>query len=170
MINVNLDSGESIILEKDNVKVVISYDKLIKRDIEVKESCVSQVISSFVNNRQPDILISVYKDNKFVKSMVVEAKYRRKSYIYNELNNTDVMYQVMSYRNFVYYDGDIKKVSMTHSKPIEKVFVMYISDEDSFTHDMYDDIEFIAINPTSKVVGNSSYNEIKNKISMLLNI
>lgn len=168
IINVNLDSGESITLEKGNIKVVMSYDKLIKRDIDVKGSSKSQIISSFVNNRQPDILISIYKDSKFKKSIVIEAKYRRKNYIYNELNNTDVMYQVLAYRNFVYYDGDIKKVSMKHVKPIEKVFVMYISDDHSFVHDIYDDIEFIGISPTSKGIG-SSYEEVKNKISILLN-
>ena len=170
ILNVNLDSGEDIILEKDDMKVVISYDKLIKRDIELKESSKSSIVSSFVNNRQPDILISLYKDNKFEKSMIIEAKYRRKSYIYNKSNHTDVVYQAMSYRNFVYYDGKVKKVSTKHIKPIEKVVVVYIAEKDEkecFKHDMYEDIEFISINPIEEEQDSSCY-DVKNSISEFL--
>jgi len=152
------------------MKVVISYDKLIKRDIELKGSSKSCIVSSFVNNRQPDILISLYKDNKFEKSMIVEAKYRKKRYIYNESNHTDVVYQAMSYRNFVYYDGEIKKISTKHIKPIEKVVVVYIAEKDEkecFKHDMYEDIEFISINPIEEEQDSSCY-DVKNSISEFL--
>ena len=74
------------------------------------------------------------------------------------------------YRNFVYYDGETKKVSTKYIKPIDKVVVMYISENDEkecFKHDMYDDVEFIAINPREDEKDDNYY-DVKNSISEFL--
>ena len=164
LINIDLEQGEAITLEKDNYKVVMSYDRLIKRDIEVKGSNKSQIVSSFVTNRRPDILIEIYKDNKFVKSLIVEVKYRRKKYIYDEYANTDVMYQLLAYRNFVYYDGELGKISMDYIKPVEEVIAIYVDDDESFKHFMYDDVKFIGINPINTYNQSNGYEAIKDNI------
>ncbi|MEG2364069.1 MAG: nuclease domain-containing protein [Romboutsia sp.] len=169
LVNINLEQGEAITLIKDNYKVVMNYDKLIKRDLEAKKSKKSQVVSSFVTNRRPDVLIDIYKDGEFIKSLIVEVKYRRKSYIYSEDANTDVMYQLLAYRNFVYYDSEIDKISMRYIKPIDKVMAIYVSDDEVFNHDMYDDVKFIGINPLNIQDKSTGYEEIKNDIIDALN-
>lgn len=82
--NGDLASGDSVILENDDYKIIIAYDTYIGMPDELKDVKLSQLSTKPDNqHRRPDILISLYKSNELLGCEVVEVKYRRKLNIYN---------------------------------------------------------------------------------------
>lgn len=159
--NCDLDSGETIIFQKDNIKLELTYDYTIPRASEIKGNNISQIVASNSNRRKPDILISIYKDNVFIKSMIIEVKYRKEAYIYNKNGETDVIHQLKEYRNLDFYDGNKLKVS--DIRPIQKVLVVYpYCEEKVFKEDIYG-FTFISLMPNenNEIIGyNTLYNEV----------
>lgn len=143
--NGDLESGEKIILTKNEYTVELTYDYIVQRASNVKGTGISQIVSSNSNKRKPDILISLFKNNKFIKSMIIEVKYRKESYIYNVNGETDVIHQLKEYRNLDFYDGETNKVS--DIRPIQKVIVVYPNaKEKKFIEDIYG-FTFISLMP-----------------------
>lgn len=134
--NGELSSGEEIILTKGEYKIKISYDKLLRRTSELRKTSESGIVASNSERRKPDILISLYKKDKFIKSMIIEVKYRKASYLYNNNGETDVIHQLKEYRNLDYFDGINRRVS--DIRPIQKVIVVYPGDKESrYIEDIY---------------------------------
>lgn len=134
--NGELGSGEEIILKKGEYKIEISYDKLLRRTSELKKTSESGIVASNSDRRKPDILISLYKNDRFIKSMVVEVKYRKAAYLYNNNGETDVIHQLKEYRNLDYFDGTTRRVS--DIRPIQKVIVVHPGDKETkFIEDIY---------------------------------
>lgn len=134
--NGELSSGEEIILTKGEYKIKISYDKLLRRTSELRKTSESGIVASNSERRKPDILISLYKKNKFIKSMIIEVKYRKASYLYNNNGETDVIHQLKEYRNLDYFDGINRRVS--DIRPIQKVIVVYPGNKESrYIEDIY---------------------------------
>lgn len=164
--NGDLENGEKVILKKQNLSVELTYDYTIPRASEVKGSSISQIVASNSNRRKPDMLISIYKDNLFLKSMIIEVKYRKEAYIYNKNGETDVIHQLKEYRNLDFYDGHKCKVS--DKRPIQKVVVVYPDcKEKVFKEDIYG-FTFISLMPNenNEVVG---YDNLYNEVDEFLN-
>lgn len=146
--NGDLVAGNSIIMEKDNYKLIVAYDIYIGIPDELKNVTLSQPSTKPDNqHRRPDILVSLYQDNKLLGCEVIEVKYRRKSNIYNTKGiDTDVCKQLSSYTGFDYYDAEKRRV--TRDKPVYKVLTLYPKQDDlgQDRHKIYE-IEFIPIMP-----------------------
>ncbi|BBK77829.1 hypothetical protein [Clostridium butyricum] len=143
----DLESGEAITLEKGKYKIEIIYDKFINRVRDVKGKNVCEVVSNR-ERRRPDILINLYINHEFVKSTVVEVKYRKKSYIYNHNIETDVMNQLIAYRELDYYDANSKNNKVSLQRVVEKIIAVFPSNKEN---DYYVDetyyFQFIPIKP-----------------------
>lgn len=150
--NCDLESGEFIVLEKENYRIEVIYDKFISRVRDIKGKNISEVVSNR-ERRRPDILINLYLDNKFVKSAVIEVKYRKKGYIYNSNVETDVMNQLIAYREFDYYDANSQNNKVSMQRVVEKIIAVYPSDkeEDYYIDETYY-FQFIPIKPLSNEI------------------
>lgn len=151
LFNGDLASGDSIIMEKDDYKLVIAYDIYIGTPDELRDVKISQPSTKADNHhRRPDILISLYKGTKLLGCEVIEVKYRRKYNIYNNRGiDTDVCKQLSSYTGFDYYDA--QKGRVTRIKPVYKVLTLYPKQDNlgQEKHSIYD-IEFIPIMPRTE--------------------
>ena len=164
--NGELSSGDKIILINNNYRIEISYDKLLRRTSELSRTSESGIVASNSDRRKPDILISLYKNNLFIKSMIVEVKYRKSSYLYNNNGETDVIHQLKEYRNLDYFDGFNRKVS--NVRPIQKVLVVHPGDkEHKYIEGIYGFI-FLTLLPIkdSNPIG---YDLLKDEINSFLN-
>ena len=164
--NGELSSGDKISLVNNDYRVEISYDKLLRRTSELRGTSESGIVASNSDRRKPDILISLYKSNTFIKGMIVEVKYRKASYLYNNNGETDVIHQLKEYRNLDYFDGSNKKIS--NVRPIQKVLVIYPGDKEyKYVETIYGFI-FLTLLPIkdSTPIG---YTLLKEEINSFLN-
>lgn len=160
----DLESGDSITLEKGVYRIEIIYNKIINRVRDIKGKNVSEVVSNR-ERRRPDILINLYIENNFVKSCVVEVKYRKKGYIYNEKVETDVMNQLISYRELDYYNANSKNNKVSMQRVVEKIIVIFPSHKEN---DYYIDetyyFRFIPINPLRDEIKPLGYSYLYNQL------
>lgn len=164
--NGELSSDDEIILVNNDYRVEIYYDKLLRRTSELRKTSESGIVASNSDRRRPDILISLYKNNTFIKSIIVEVKYRKASYLYNNTGETDVIHQLKEYRNLDYFDGLNRKVS--NVRPIQKVLVVHPGDkEHKYIEDIYG-FAFLTLLPIkdSNPIG---YTLLKDEINDFLN-
>lgn len=159
--------GEMVILEKDNYKIELIFDKEYRTSNSVSESTHSQLFATG-SSRRPDITVLLYKNNKFLRGLIAEIKCRKKNYIYMEEVNTNVMKQLEDYYSFKYYDGEKQQVDIK-SEGITKVILIYPKQkgECKFMAGIYK-FPFIQINPSKlgdKVYG---YKELKEEIEKFL--
>lgn len=161
----DLESGESIILEQGIYRLEIIYDRFINRVRDVRGKNISEVVSNS-ERRRPDILINLYVDNKFIKSAVIEVKYRKKGYIYNKNVETDVMNQLIAYREFDYYDSNSKNNKVSIQRVVEKIITVFPSDKEN---DYYIDetyyFQFIPIKPLSDDIRPLGYKYLYNQLN-----
>lgn len=151
----DLNKGEVLIFERQNQKIKLFFDKELveSKELVMSKSEVSQISSpSDIKCRRPDILIEVYEDDLFLDSMIIEAKYRKQSYVdtlYREMSN-----QLFAYRRVDFYDSNIKKVS--NKKAVKKIILVYPKQEsEKCEHDIYEDILFLPIdfkNPMEDII------------------
>ncbi|MEJ8554845.1 hypothetical protein [Tepidibacter sp. Z1-5] len=162
-LNYDLESGETIIFKKDNYNLELSYDKFLNRGNNLIDKDISQIVSSTYDNRRPDILMSLYDGFRFLGSMIIEVKYRKKSNIYHKKIETDVIYQLKGYRGLEYYDGNKKRLSDV--RPIKKIITVYPGqdDERKFTYDMYG-FTFLQIMPCENNEKPEGYIELKEEV------
>lgn len=170
LFNGDLVSGDSIIMVKDNYKLIIAYDIYIGTPEELRNVKLSQPSTKTDNHhRKPDILISLYKGTKLLGCEVIEVKYRRKSNIYNDKDiDTDVCKQLSAYTGFDYYDA--QKGRVIREKPVYKVLTLYPKQDDSSQqkHSIYD-IEFIPIMPYNENLKMYyGYENLKNELEEFL--
>lgn len=165
MYTCDLESGEFIILERDDCKIEIIYDRFINRVRDIKGKNISEVVSNR-ERRRPDILINLYIDNRFVKSSVIEVKYRKKGYIYNRNVETDVMNQLIAYREFDYYNANSKNNKVSMQRVVEKIIAVFPSDKEN---DYYVDetyyFQFIPIKPQPNDMKPLGYGYLYNQLS-----
>lgn len=154
LFNGDLNQGEYIVLKKLDYKIIIRYDVYLNTPSEIVDNIqgdkdISDIIVSDKNShRKPDILVSLYKDNEFLASEVIEVKYRRKAYIYNSKVNTNVCKQLISYTLFKPYDIKTKKVDSMRSA-VYRVICIFPKQDDigKFQHKNFP-ISFIPIMPS----------------------
>jgi len=99
--------------------------------------------------------------------MIIEVKYRKEAYIYNQNGETDVIHQLKEYRNLDFYDGN--KCQVSNIRPIQKVLVVYPHYEEKiFKEDIYG-FTFISLMPNehNEIIGyNTLYNEVNKFLHM----
>lgn len=134
----------------------------------LKKSGISQIIYTGTSqSRKPDILLNLYKEEKFKGSFIAEIKCRKKKYIYNKNQDNDVMSQIQDYNKFEYYN------SMGNEPPvsdaIKKIVVIYPKQEGKckFKDDLYG-FSFIQVSPTDLEEKPYGYNELKEEICEFL--
>lgn len=165
MYTCDLESGESIVLEKEVYRLEIIYDRFINRVRDVSHKNISEVVSNR-ERRRPDILMNLYVDNKFVKSAVIEVKYRKKGYIYNENVETDVMNQLIAYRELDYYDANSKNNKVSMQRVVEKIIAVFPSEkENEYYIDETYYFQFIPINPLSDSIRPLGYKYLYNQLN-----
>jgi hypothetical protein len=93
-----LKTGTCIQFTKDNCLLKLYYDTTIPRrmaDTNLKDNPIYTVE---VHNR-PDARLDIYLDNKFMRSIIFEFKYRTIRNFWNRSNNTTSYSQIISYRH-----------------------------------------------------------------------
>lgn len=165
--NGDLLSNESIVLTMNEYKIELIYDKEIDKANSIKDSNKSQLVSTNSKSRRPDIVLNLYKDDTFISSCIVEVKCRKKRYIYNTSEDTDVMYQLTDYSSLKYYNGDTGKV--LKESCIDKIVVVYPKQQGPcrFKDNLYD-FSFVQVEPTNLDTKPYGYNELKGEISEFL--
>lgn len=144
----DLKPEDYVVLVKENYKVKITYDKILNRSKDLaKNKDPKSQISVKQNNRskRPDILIELFKDEKFINAVVVEVKYRKLKYIHSDNDDTHVDMQLENYRDLEYYDANTSKVKRMF--PIAKVIVVYPEQKNAvkMSNETYDNIVFLPI-------------------------
>lgn len=77
-------------------------------------------------NKLPDVRVDFLENNILKKSIIVESKYRRYSYLWNDYYNTHTMVQIKNYKTTVKYIWNYNEKPIY---PIEKVIVLYPGEE-----------------------------------------
>ena len=144
----DLKPEDYVVLVKENYKVKITYDKILNRSKDLaKNKDPKSQISVKQNNRskRPDILIELFKDEKFINAVVVEVKYRKLKYIHSDNDDTHVDMQLENYRDLEYYDANTSKVKRMF--PIAKVIAVYPEQKNAvkMSNETYDNIVFLPI-------------------------
>ena len=165
----DLESGDYVIMIKDNIKIEMFYDIFIDRASDVIGSDKSKIVSSNSERRRPDILISLYKDDVFIKSMIVEVKYRRKCCLYDKDIETDIIHQLKEYRNLDFYDGINKKIDL--SRPIQKVITIFPDDKEEVIKEEIYGFIFLSLKPKENLRNSTlGYQNLYNEISSFVKI
>ncbi len=110
---------------RDNLEIRVWYEKelLSLPDESIK---FGDGFYTHAPNKLPDIRVDYVYNNVVKKSLIVESKYRRYSYLWNEFYNTSTMIQIKNYKTTIRYFYDKNK------KPkdiINKVVVVYPGEE-----------------------------------------
>lgn len=117
-----LPSGEIMKFEKDDHYIEIAYDLDIERRSKIDtDASYSRFVCGY--DCRPDIRISIHdKEKDTVKSaQIIEVKYRRFQYLYNEDIQTKVMDQCVRYTSIEYFDALTGKPRQI----VENVIVVY---------------------------------------------
>lgn len=119
---IDLPSGTKLRFENETHYVELVYDEEVERSQKVDQD---DSYSRFVggNHRRPDIRLSLHRkeNNDIVSGLIIEVKYRRFHYLYNNDIETYVMEQCKSYRNIEFYDAEEKR----YKKVFNRVVVLY---------------------------------------------
>lgn len=138
---------------KDNISIVVSYDKEAPNTIEADYEGLYSFNS---RHRRPDISILIYKDNKFIKALIIEVKCRNSKYIYSNQGDTSVIDTMKDYSQLCYYNGKIKRDA------VDKVITLYPNQKNNIileSNELIDIFSFIPIN-----INDDSDNELYREI------
>lgn len=125
--------------------VELAYDTQIA--VHADES-----ISHFKANikRAPDIRISVYQSSgEFMSTIILDAKYRRYAYLWNDLEETDVTKQLNDYLRIWHYDVQKPVRSRMKRDAVSKVVAVYPqqNEVDPYFEKMDKTLAFVQITP-----------------------
>lgn len=125
---------------KDNINIIVTYDKEAPNKLE---DDYEGLYSFNSRHRRPDISILIYKNNQFVKALILEVKCRNSRYIYSKQGDTSVIDTMKDYSQLCYYNGKIKKDA------IDKVTILYPNQKNNIileNNELIDIFSFIPIN------------------------
>lgn len=144
----SLDSEEELYFEDERgYRIRLSYDKFLKTSAEAKLSDQEQMVSVNSISRRPDLLIELFYHQTFLSSMVIEIKYRKLHSIYQELEETNAMKQLMDYRALNYYNPTLRP--MMQRNAVDTILTIYPNHQGSrFIHDEVYDFKYIPLSPT----------------------
>lgn len=129
----------------ENKEIRVWYEKeLSSLPIEAMET--NDGFYTHAPNKLPDVRIDFLEENIVKKSIIVESKYRRYSYLWNDIINTHTMIQIKNYKTTVRYVHGYDKKPIF---PVEKVIVAYPGQEDidKVIHKEWGDYTFLQLKP-----------------------
>ncbi|SEG05070.1 PD-(D/E)XK nuclease superfamily protein [Caloramator fervidus] len=161
-----IPSGTSAVLTRDNIRLEVWYEKELKALYQeaLKDDTYFYTHAS---NKLPDIRLDIYKDNKYIKSIIIEAKYRRFSYIWSDVENNETMIQIKNYKTTIHYiSRELKRPIL----PIEKVIVVYPGqpDMDIIIEKEFGDYLFLQLRPGASLNEIVGYTELKMILTQLI--
>lgn len=158
-----LSNESTLNLYKDNLRCEIIYDK------ELNKSNSNFIKSGFcyinTSHNKPDFILSLYEkdNNKPVSSLIVEDKWRSKSNIFNEVDDTEVVLTLKDYYQFGYMELKQDKHKL-HRGVISKVIVLYPDKEKDTLTEIDTDIYGIGLYPNESFDESQSFNALKSQI------
>ncbi|QHW31039.1 DUF2357 domain-containing protein [Paenibacillus rhizovicinus] len=123
---------------------------------------IDETISHFKANinRAPDFRISLYKnDGEFLNTLIVDAKYRHYSYLWDEHEDNDVMKQLSDYLRIWHYDVNKPVRYRLNRSAVSKVVAVYPKQQgfNPFFEKNDKTLAFVQVEPTDPVSGKRSY-------------
>ncbi|RGS29087.1 hypothetical protein DWY01_10450 [Eubacterium sp. AF22-8LB] len=157
-------SNESVLkLYKDELRCEIVYDK------ELKKSNSDFLNSDFcyinTSHNKPDFMVSVFKEasSKPLASVIVEDKWRSKSNIFNDVDDTEVVLTLKDYYQFGFMELKQDKHKL-HRGVISKVIVLYPDKEQDALTEIDTDIYGIGLYPSDSFEQSQGFNDLKSQI------
>lgn len=165
-LNDEIPSGMGAIFTKGNLRLEVWYEKeLYSLYQEALKN--GSGFYTHASNKLPDIRIDFYKDNKYIKSYIIEVKYRRFGYLWSDIENNETMIQVKNYKTTIQY---ISKDLERPIFPIEKVIIIYPGqlDMDVLVEKEFGNYLFLQLKPkdASTIIG---YDELTKILKQLIN-
>ncbi|MCI9260625.1 MAG: hypothetical protein HFJ16_10360 [Romboutsia sp.] len=143
---------------KDNIKIIVSYDKEVPNGNTIESDDYEGLYSINSIHRRPDISILLFKDDVFIKSLILEVKYRKSNYIYSTHGDTYVIDAIKDYIQFGYFKEKLKKDT------VDKVIVLYPNQKNNVNvkeKALLDLFSFIPIHVGKDDIESELYLEIK---------
>lgn len=140
---------------KDGIKIIVYYDKEAPNKTEENYEGLYSFNS---RHRRPDISILIYKDNKFIKALILEVKCRNSKYIYSNQGDTYVIDTMKDYSQLCYYNNKIKRDA------VDKVIVLYPKQRNNIDlekNELIDLFSFIPITINSDNLDSELHEEIE---------
>lgn len=160
----NLEIGTLLKFENENNIIELAYDDEIT-DVDIKD-LKSGFIPLNTRHNRPDIRIALFdKEYKFKNSLIVEVKCRKKRYLFNSANDTDIMRQLKDYKAFGYYEY-ISGSGKVIWDAVKKVIITYpkqFNDNEVYSDPIYN-FSFIEIAPNENEMHIEGYNELSTQI------
>jgi hypothetical protein len=165
-LNDEIPSGMGAIFTKGNLRLEVWYEKeLYSLYQEALKN--GSGFYTHASNKLPDIRIDFYKDNKYIKSYIIEVKYRRFGYLWSDIENNETMIQIKNYKTTVQY---ISKDLERPIFPIEKVIIIYPGQlvMDVLVEKEFGNYLFLQLKPkdASTIIG---YDELTKILKQLIN-
>jgi hypothetical protein len=161
-----IPEGCSAVFKKESIRIEVLYEKeLLSIPNEAYE--MDGGFYTHTNNRLPDVRIDVYSNDRLIKSMMIEIKYRRFLYLWSDYENTETMVQIKNYKTTVQY---ISKRISRPILPVERVVVVYPGqhDIDPLVEKDWGDYVFLQMRPGGSIDKVHGYEEFKRIIFDLL--
>ncbi|NHN34406.1 DUF2357 domain-containing protein [Paenibacillus agricola] len=108
--------------EKEDFMIELAYDT------QILETGGQDTQSYFKANKKksPDIRLALYsKEGHFLKSIIIEVKCRHVSYLWDEIEENDVMWQLKDYLNIWHYDLNKPQKHQLDRQAVSKVVTVY---------------------------------------------
>ena len=122
-----IPSGSEFHFTKDKQLIKVLYDK---EALSLYDATYEGLVSENSINRRPDIVVEYFLGGKILGIIIIEAKYRKVSYLHSDIKDAEQKYrrteveQTMSdYRSLKYYMPDKKE------KDVDAVVVYYPKQE-----------------------------------------
>ena len=145
----------------------LSYDRLIGDLTLARQQKQEQLVSIVGGSRKPDILLELYDESAhFMRSFVIEVKYRRLKNIYGGDVNTDVVNQLNVYSTFKYYRPNTQ---LSTQADVVKIVVLYPQHQDArYFKETVLGYEFIPIVPSGFSLSEPSFMPLIQRIAEFL--
>lgn len=153
-----LSNASMFSLEKDNARVDIIYDTELKRS---DESDGNQYVYINSQHHRPDFIVSFTNNDDVVRTVIVEAKWRPLSAIYNRVDDTEVTRSLRDYLMLGYRQKGSRRV---RKGVVSKVIAVYPDFQERFTEIAGEDIYALGVIPQDNIATTSGYQNLKNML------
>lgn len=145
-----LHDGTTIILEKDNQKLNIIFNKKMPSGLAINS--IEEPIKTVSSRNKPDIRIDIFLSDKYTGSIILDAKYKKLANIIINSEDNRQIEQLQDYRNSTLstISFEIPEYLKKQIKVTQSVFVLYPSEEGnvpSLKHYAEQNIQFYQIKP-----------------------